>query len=127
MENRPNVLIVDDEMIPALSLRMELKRAGIPTCQIVTSGESAVQTALQEPLAAIVMDIHLPGALNGLEAARRIRAAGLQTPVIFISGYSGQEYREKTAEFQPAAYLEKPIMPHEVVRILNQVTGAGLG
>jgi CheY-like chemotaxis protein len=127
MESRPNVLIVDDEVIPALSLRMELKRAGIPTCQIVTSGESAVQTALQEPLSAIVMDIHLAGALNGLEAVRRIRAAGLQTPVIFISGYSGQEYREKTDEFQPAAYLEKPIMPHEVVRILNQVTGAGYG
>jgi CheY-like chemotaxis protein len=97
MEYPSNILIADDEAIAAMSLRLELKRAGFPTCQIVATGENAVSAALQESFDAILMDVHLAGKINGLEAARQIRAAGFDTPIIFISGYADQEHREQTA------------------------------
>jgi CheY-like chemotaxis protein len=123
MQHQSNILIADDEAIAAMSLRLELKRAGFPLCQIVATGEKAVSAALQEPFDAILMDVHLAGKINGLEAVRQIRAAGLDIPVIFISGYADQEHRAQTVEFHPAAYLVKPILMHELIRVLGQIVG----
>jgi CheY-like chemotaxis protein len=121
MPDSPKILIVDDEAIAAMSLRLEMKKAGYLSCQIEAAGEKAVRAALQENFDAIIMDVHLAGKMNGLEAVRQIRAAGLETPVIFISGYADAQHREQTSAFHPVAYLVKPIRISEMVNILAKI------
>ncbi len=121
MPDTYRILIVDDEAIAALSLRLELNQAGYPYCQIEGSGERAVRAALQQPFGAILMDLHLAGKLSGLEAARQIRAAGQATPIIFMSGYTDPEHRAGAATVDPIAYLVKPIHMAELLQILEQV------
>ena len=115
------ILLVDDEAIAVLSLRLELKRAGFPDCQIESSGAKAVQCALQGSFDAIIMDVHLAGKMTGLEAVRQIREAGLETPVIFLSGYADPEHMAEAVLLRSSAYLVKPVSLPELVSILNQI------
>ena len=119
MPNPLSILLVDDEAISALSLSLQLQNAGYPSCQIEGSGEKAVKAALSGSFDVILMDVRLAGKMTGLDAARQIRAAGLETPVIFMSGYADAEYRDETASLNPTAYLVKPIRFAELLRILE--------
>jgi DNA-binding response OmpR family regulator len=54
------------------------------------------------------MDVLLPGKLNGIESAQKIRAqTGI--PVIFMTGYSDEETRRKARTARPADYFIKPL------------------
>jgi two-component system, sensor histidine kinase len=79
----------------------------------VGSGGDAVEAVARGGYDAVLMDVTLPG-LDGLEAARRIRALGShagRTPIIGISGRSepGDETAARAAGMD--AYLRKPISP----------------
>ncbi|MBD3305915.1 response regulator, partial [candidate division KSB3 bacterium] len=85
--NRPfRILLVEDEVMIAMGLELELKRAGYPECQRVVSGEEALVRVAQEPPDLILMDIRLAGKLDGIETARQIQAQ-TDIPIIFMTGY----------------------------------------
>jgi CheY-like chemotaxis protein len=114
------ILIVDDEAIAALSIRMRLKRAGYPECQVEASGENAVNAVVRQPFDLIFMDIHLAGKMDGMMAAQEIRNSGRNTPLIFLSGYPDNSYSERIAALQPAVCLVKPINFDELLQTMQQ-------
>ncbi len=103
-----NILIVEDEALIALSLEVELKRAGYVVCGIATQGEEAVQLARDLKPDAVLMDIRLAGNMDGFAAARQIRAT-LNTQIIFVSGYLDEANLARAAEVKPLACLSKPV------------------
>ena len=119
MSEEKNILIVDDEILIAMGLRAELGEAGFASCQIEASGEKALGAALHTRFDAILMDLNLGGKIGGLEAVRQMRAAGVSTPIVFISGYGDAEHRQQAAEFEAASYLVKPINMAELVTLLR--------
>jgi CheY-like chemotaxis protein len=121
MISYPKVLLVDDEAIPALSLSLELKRSGYAECHIEATGERAVQAALQGGFGVVIMDIHLAGKIDGLEAMRRIRAANFSMPVVFISGYDDAAYRRRAEELGPGEYLVKPVNVTELKSAISRL------
>jgi signal transduction histidine kinase/CheY-like chemotaxis protein len=89
----------------------------------VGSGEDAVETVARGGYDVVLMDVMLPG-LDGLEAARRIRAlasAVNRTPIIGISGRSeaGNEAAARAAGMD--AYLRKPISPSALAEAIAAV------
>jgi CheY-like chemotaxis protein len=89
----------------------------------VETGEEVVKAAARGSYGAVLMDITLPG-LDGIEAARRIRAlpgkAG-QVPIIGISGH-GQSSDEQAARAAGMSfYFVKPVSPAKLAQALANV------
>lgn len=103
-----SILIVEDEVLIALSLEVELKRAGYTVCGIATQGEEAVRMARDLHPDAILMDIRLAGNMDGFTAAQQIRAAQV-VQIIFVSGYLDETNLTRAAEFNPLACMSKPV------------------
>jgi DNA-binding NarL/FixJ family response regulator len=61
-----------------------------------------------QPPDVILMDIRLPGAMDGIETAQSIRAC-CQVPIIFMSGYSDAETVARVGQIDLAFLLEKPV------------------
>ena len=114
------VLIVEDEIINAMGLALELRQAGCEVLETVTTGEAAVKAAAAGRPDVILMDIRLGGAIDGLEAARRIRARRV-VPVIFMTGYPNREFVEKARAQNALGYLIKPLPMPELLALLESV------
>jgi CheY-like chemotaxis protein len=69
----PQILVVEDESIVALDLTRRLTRWGYAVTQ-VTSGAAAVAAADRLRPQLVFMDVHLPGAMDGLQAVAAIWA-----------------------------------------------------
>ncbi len=119
--NKPRgILIVEDEVIIAMCLEMELKRAGYNVFQRVATGEEAVNIAQGEFLDTILMDIRLAGAIDGIEAAQQIREYA-STPIIFMTGYPDKAIEERAKRLHPLGYLVKPVGLHALKPLLDSV------
>jgi PAS domain S-box-containing protein len=111
------ILVAEDNEINALLARALLTRLGHrPT--IATDGATAVAAwraaqAAGEPFSLVLMDVHMPGS-DGIEAARRIRAAeaeqGLvRTPIIALTANALEEEREACRLAGMDDFLTKPL------------------
>ncbi len=105
---KAKILIVEDEAMVAMVMRWTLERLGYEVCGPVATGDEAVQSACDDQPDLILMDVHLPGAMDGIEAAKTI-ATTREVPFIFFTGYSDTEIERLAAPLQPAACLMKPV------------------
>jgi len=105
---RTKILIVEDEAIIAIMLEAQLPASGYQVFATVPTGEQAVEQARLLHPDVVIMDIHLSGEMNGIEAARQIMEQ-LKIPVIFLTGYSNDRLMNQALALQPAGYLVKPV------------------
>jgi CheY-like chemotaxis protein len=108
---RLKILCAEDNPYGRVILNTILTELG-HRVDFVESGEQAMAAAARG-YDAILMDVTLPG-IDGLEAARRIRALGgklAATPIIGISGRSEPGDREAAHAAGMNAYLHKPLSP----------------
>jgi CheY-like chemotaxis protein len=111
------ILIVEDEYIISLTLKNIFVASGYDAT-VVTSGAEAITYAEKEKPDVVIMDVSLNGQLDGIEAARMIKAKfGL--PIIFMTGYSSDDLREKANQIGPIGYFVKPVDNDELLRIIN--------
>ncbi|MGH2777364.1 MAG: response regulator [Actinomycetota bacterium] len=105
MNDRPKVLVVDDEMGPRESLRMILK----PRYEIVTadSGEAALKTLSTFQPDLIFMDIKMPQ-MDGIELLRRIKGVDPSIEVVMITAYASLETVKNALTHGAFEYLIKP-------------------
>jgi CheY-like chemotaxis protein len=113
LEPPKKILIVEDEILNAMSLQMSLRKSGYDICELVTTGEESIQIADKENPDLIVMDISLAGQMDGFEAAEVIRKKH-DIPIIFLTGYSDSDILEKANTFEQSTCIKKPANPHRV-------------
>jgi two-component sensor histidine kinase len=89
--SKKTILIVDDDVLIALSEARALGRLGYRTI-IASNGEKAVDLATNaaDPVDLVLMDIDLGTDLDGAAAARRILSVR-PIPIIFLTGHAEQE------------------------------------
>ena len=113
-------MIVEDEIIEAIFLGKILELWGYEVCETATSGEDAIQEVETRNPDLVLMDIYIHGNISGIEAAGAIRSrAGI--PIIFMSGYSDEETRQKAYTAQPAGYFVKPLDYHKLKEALADI------
>jgi len=66
----------------------------------------------------VFMDIHLPG-MNGTEAMRRIREAGLKVPIVALTAYAMKGDRERFLADGFDGYIAKPVRISEIISFLE--------
>ncbi|QGZ59952.1 chemotaxis protein CheB [Paraburkholderia acidiphila] len=102
------ILVVDDNPDAGESTAMVLKLDGHEV-KVASNGPSALKCAMDFQPDFIVLDIGLPE-MDGYEVARRLRAMPrfADTLLIAVSGYAGEEYRERAKQAGFNHYLVKP-------------------
>lgn len=101
----PTILIVDDKEIQRTLVKLYLDQLGIDSVQ-ANNGESAVNIVKTQPIDLILMDIQMP-VMNGFEASQIIKAHTPNTPIIALSGESGN-HELKMISLLMDGRLEKP-------------------
>ena len=117
--DKVRILIVEDEGIVGLDLQRMLQNSGYYVCDIVASGEKAIQKADSDRPDLVLMDIFLQGELNGIEAAGQIRTR-FNIPVIFITASTDKKLQEKALTTEPFGYITKPFMEENVLKVIEQ-------
>jgi CheY-like chemotaxis protein len=113
-----SVLIVEDEAISALYLKLLLS-AEYRIAGIARSGNEAIAIAEREGPDIVIMDVHLDGVMDGVEAARHIRER--QRPrVVFCSAYSREEIGDPVGAGLGEALLSKPIQAKALLELLAE-------
>jgi CheY-like chemotaxis protein len=106
------ILIVEDERIVQLDLEQQLKRIGHTVVGVASRGEEAIASARELKPDLVIMDVRLDGKMDGIEAARRIRAEQ-GTPVVYVTAYATALQDEAPQEvFGPC--LSKPFNTTEL-------------
>lgn len=110
---RKSVLIVEDQRLVAADLAVQLRNFGYKVVGQAVNGAEAVAKARELTPDLVMMDIHLGGAFDGAEAARRIRAES-RCAILFLTAYSDEETLERAKLAEPSGYLVKPVTPAEL-------------
>jgi two-component system, response regulator PdtaR len=113
------VLIVEDDLIIALSTEKMVERLGCEVVKMVTTGEDAVKSAIEKNPDVILMDIRLAGEMDGIDATMEIRKHLNGVRVIYITGNADPAYREKAEGSGFEAYLIKPVRFDELKKIIG--------
>jgi CheY-like chemotaxis protein len=111
------ILIVEDEIIPAMALESGLITAGFQTV-LALSGDEAILRIESDKPDLVVIDINLHANVDGIETARWIKDR-FGIPLIFITGYSDTAIRRKADEVGYLGYLVKPIETESILVIID--------
>ncbi len=112
-EQRRRILVVEDEAVVALDLERELASLGYEVVGRAASGEAATGLAEQLSPDLVLMDIHLDGEIDGIEAARQLRSR-CQIPVVFLTAFGDDETIERAKTGHPLGYVIKPFQGREL-------------
>ena len=107
MTTQQSIVIVEDECIAAEDIRRRLVSWGYTVPAVVATGEEAIRSTERERPDVVLMDIHLKGKMDGVQAAERIRAR-LDVPVIFATAYNDIETLTRAGVEGPFGVINKP-------------------
>lgn len=110
---KAHILVVDDDPRITEMVRRILAYEGYSVA-LAASGEEALARTLERPPDLIVLDVMLP-TFDGLEVARRLRAAGDRTPILMLTARDAVPQRVAGLEAGADDYLVKPFAPEELL------------
>lgn len=116
--NNERILIVEDEGLIAYHLKEVLEKNHFKVPSTVASGEDAVKEVYNKNPDLVLMDINLAGEMDGIEAAKRIRA-DFNIPVVFLTAYGDDQILERAKKAEPYGYILKPFNERELVIIID--------
>ncbi|MBW1889944.1 MAG: response regulator transcription factor [Deltaproteobacteria bacterium] len=112
------LIIADDEVVISTQLEEFLSTKGFEIAGIATSGAEAVEMALELKPDLMLMDIVMPGKLDGISAAAKINRA-LKIPVIFLTAYADEEMIQRAKPIGPFGYVLKPIQERQILAAIE--------
>lgn len=110
------ILVVDDAPILRLLYRRALESAGWRVVE-AENGRDALEAVGTTPVDLILMDVDMPR-MDGLEALRRLRGMGDETPVVIITGRDAVD-AGAAARLGADGFLSKPVD----VQVMRQTVG----
>ena len=108
-----SILIVEDESVVALDLKLQLLDWGYDVVGVADTAAQAESLAqLHRPDLAL-MDVMLQGEVDGIEAALHLQGS-LGVPVLFLTSYSDADTVRRAAETAAYGYVTKPFQAREL-------------
>jgi len=113
------ILLVEDNKINQVVMCGMLKRLGAEHVVISGHGEEALEQVAHTTFDLVLMDTQMP-VMDGLEATRRLRAQGLNLPIIGVSAGAMDEERQAALAAGMNAYLLKPVNMEALANALTK-------
>ena len=113
-----DILIVDDEPNIRRMVGALLASEGF-TVRDASDGADGVRAALEREPDAVLLDLMMPGELDGMATLTRLRERLPDVPVVMMSGRAGLSDAVKATKLGAFHFLEKPLTPESVVLTLR--------
>jgi two-component system, OmpR family, copper resistance phosphate regulon response regulator CusR len=117
------LLVAEDEPKTGTYLQQGLTEAGF-TVDRVVNGTDAAQHAVSEDYDLLILDVMMPG-LDGWQVLQKVRAAGNDVPVLFLTARDGVHDRVKGLELGADDYLIKPFAFSELLARIRTLLRRG--
>jgi CheY-like chemotaxis protein len=108
------ILVVEDDPAVATVLQDMIVEAGGESIGIITSALAAIGAAAVIAPDVVLMDVRLPGSMDGVEATEVIRARGSAAVVIITGAGSDPEIRARLAALDGVEIIFKPVLNSEL-------------
>ena len=112
------VFIIDDDAAVRGSIQDLLESVGL-RAESFEAAEEFLRSKLPDGPSCLVLDVRLPG-VNGLDFQRRLVDAGLQIPIIFITGHGDIPMTVKAMKSGAVEVLTKPFQERELLGAIRQ-------
>jgi FixJ family two-component response regulator len=118
---RRTVAVIDDDASIRRSVRRLLNAYGFPAIEYA-SAEAFLNRDPEAAIDCLVLDIDL-GGMSGIELQRRLKEAGLNLPVIFITALEDNRLRTEAEQAGCIAYLRKPFAGSVLIAAIKRALG----
>ena len=114
----PTVFVVDDDDSVRASIQGLLKSAML-RCASFGTAEEFLRSKLADGPSCLVLDVSLPG-ISGLDFQRQLADAGIQIPIIFITGHGDIPMTVKAMKSGAVEFLTKPFLDQDLLDAIHQ-------
>jgi FixJ family two-component response regulator len=114
----PTVFVVDDDPSVRASIQGLLKSASL-RCESFETAEEFLRGKRPSGPSCLVLDVSLPG-VNGLDFQRQLSDAGIQIPIIFVTGHGDIPMTVKAMKSGAVEFLTKPFHDQELLDAIRQ-------
>jgi len=104
---KTSILIVEDEGIVAKNVQIRLKKLGYSVPAVAYSGREAIKKAVSTNPNLVLMDIVLKGDMDGVEAARQIKARN-DIRIVYLTAYADNKTIGRAKITEPFGHVVKP-------------------
>ena len=119
MQSEQNILLGEDDLITAKTIKVFMEKNDSKIIKIVESGEDLITAALYEYPSMIITDISLKGQLDGIEAISRISEI-MEIPYIFITGFTDYISLIKSYNLHPFRIFTKPFDLNLLIKAVKE-------
>jgi FixJ family two-component response regulator len=114
----PTVFVVDDDPSVRASIQGLLRSASLRSESFGTA-EEFLRSKRSEGPSCLVLDVSLPG-VNGLDFQRQLTDAGIQIPIIFVTGHGNIPMTVKAMKSGAVEFLTKPFDDQDLLNAIQQ-------
>jgi signal transduction histidine kinase/GGDEF domain-containing protein len=118
VNNKKQILVVEDESIVAIDIQKTLQNLGYDVPAVVPSGQAAIEKAGKDRPDLVLMDIVLKGQMDGIEAAEQIHSR-FNIPVVYLTAYADDKILKRAKITEPFGYIIKPFEDRELKVIIE--------
>ena len=108
------VLVVEDEVLVRLMIAEELRSAGFQVIEAVSADEAVAVLGQIADVSVIFSDIRMPGSLDGLGLAKKVRSEFPKIRIILASGHV-----TTVTSVDHDGFFSKPYKPDEIVDLIK--------
>ena len=112
------MFIIDDDASVRASIQGLLKTVDLRS-EVFATSQEFLSGKLPDGPSCLVLDVRLPG-VSGLDFQRDLIAAGIQIPIIFITGYGDIPMTVKAMKSGAVEFLTKPFRPQDLLDAVQQ-------
>src|SRR5271156_4114763 len=114
----PTVFVIDDDDLVRAAIQGLLKSVGLRSEAFGTAQEFLSNKQPDGP-GCLVLDVRLPG-VNGLDFQRQLTDAGVQIPIIFITGHGDIPMSVRAMKSGAVEFLTKPFRDQDLLDAIHQ-------
>ena len=116
--DQPTVLIIDDDSRMRTAMQRLLKTVGLHSESFATP-KDFLQHELPDGPSCLVLDVRLPG-MSGLDLQSKLNEAGIEIPIIFITGHGDIPMTVKAMKSGAVEFLTKPFRDQDLIDAIQQ-------
>jgi DNA-binding response OmpR family regulator len=120
MAKEKPILIVDDEKNIRLMIAQSMEAFGVDIGE-AGSGDEALARIQEKDYGVIILDLKLPGGMDGIEVLRRVRETRPDIRVIMISAYGTVDSAVEAMKLGAVDFIQKPFAAAEIRELVGRV------